>query len=466
MKVSLIGHAAILVEVGGVTVLSDPWWRGPCFGAQWWIYPRPRIDLLDARPLDFIYVSHGHHDHFHPGTLQSLPKTAKVLVSASSDLAVPIRALGFEVIEVPEDRPVDLGGAVQCRIMSTYGDDTLMTLTNGKEVCVNANDALHSAPAEVQERFAAKLRELHPTIDYLFCGYGIASHFPNCYALPGKDREASTAHRQKHFNGEWVKLTAKIGPRFSLPFAADVVFLDHDLFWVNEVTHNSQRPTDLFRERHPSSSTTVIDPAPGFVIEGGRVTTNALRVPVSAAALRADYAEEIARANRYGSVDPAEVGQVAELLRQNLEACRAYLASFPHDYRVLIRFHGSSAGLMFEKNGSALSVVEAPDASAGCDLVYTTRLAYMRWALTREHGHEILFVGSGGIFEYLSDAVVPKGIHQEVIALVRKANRAPRASRGYVGRALAAAKGGVKGLLRGKPSVDLYDLPTWTILQR
>jgi L-ascorbate metabolism protein UlaG (beta-lactamase superfamily) len=87
MKVSLISHAAILIEAGGKTLLSDPWWRGPCFGAQWWAYPRARVDLIERAAVDYIYVSHGHHDHFHPGTLGALPKTSKVLVSGSSDLA-------------------------------------------------------------------------------------------------------------------------------------------------------------------------------------------------------------------------------------------------------------------------------------------------------------------------------------------------------------------------------------------
>ena len=39
MKISFVGHASILVEANGIGILSDPWWQGPCFGVQWWIYP-------------------------------------------------------------------------------------------------------------------------------------------------------------------------------------------------------------------------------------------------------------------------------------------------------------------------------------------------------------------------------------------------------------------------------------------
>ena len=64
MKITLIGHAAILVETRGVRILSDPWWQGPCFGAQWWPQSQPWLEPLSEAPPDFIYLSHGHGDHF------------------------------------------------------------------------------------------------------------------------------------------------------------------------------------------------------------------------------------------------------------------------------------------------------------------------------------------------------------------------------------------------------------------
>ncbi len=73
MRTTLVGHASLLVEAGAVRILSDPWWKGPCFGAQWWPYPAPFLEAVNARPIDYIYVSHGHHDHFHPPTLRTFP---------------------------------------------------------------------------------------------------------------------------------------------------------------------------------------------------------------------------------------------------------------------------------------------------------------------------------------------------------------------------------------------------------
>ena len=56
MKTTFVGHAAILVETKGLRILSDPWWQGPCFGAQWWIYPKRSLEAVDSAPVDYIYV--------------------------------------------------------------------------------------------------------------------------------------------------------------------------------------------------------------------------------------------------------------------------------------------------------------------------------------------------------------------------------------------------------------------------
>ena len=169
MQISFIGHASILVESQGIRILSDPWWRGPCFGAQWWNYPAPHVAPVEQK-IDYIYISHGHHDHFHPGTLKTLNQDAKVLISKNIDLGDPIRELGFEVVTIGDDEEYSLPSGIKCRIIETHGGDTLLAVADGDSVCVNLNDSLHAAPDDVQERFIGLLKSLYPRIDYLFCG--------------------------------------------------------------------------------------------------------------------------------------------------------------------------------------------------------------------------------------------------------------------------------------------------------
>ncbi|HET6757197.1 MAG TPA: MBL fold metallo-hydrolase, partial [Burkholderiales bacterium] len=111
MKTTAIGHASLLTEVKGTRIVSDPWWKGPCYGAQWWIYPPPEVKALANGPVDYVYISHGHNDHFHPATLNG----TKVLVSKHIGLESAIGELGFEVIAIAEDECYDLGNGAHCR---------------------------------------------------------------------------------------------------------------------------------------------------------------------------------------------------------------------------------------------------------------------------------------------------------------------------------------------------------------
>jgi hypothetical protein len=66
----------------------------------------------------------------------------------------------------------------------------------------------------------------------------------------------------------------------------------------------------------------------------------------------------------------------------------------------------------------SLTATQTPP-TKGCDVIFSTRLPYLKWALTSD-GNEILFVGSGGIFEYSQRSKVKTNVHREIIHLIRK----------------------------------------------
>lgn len=462
MKISFVGHASILVESQGVRILSDPWWRGPCFGAQWWNYPKPDISPL-AQGVDYIYISHGHHDHLHPGTLRTLNKDAKVLVSKNIDIEKPIHDLGFEVIAIGDDEEYSLRPGLKCRIVETHGADTLLAISDANKVCINLNDAIHSAPDSVQQKFINLLKSWYPRIDYLFCGYGVASHFPNCYIIPGKDRVRTAVRRQAYFNRRWVHIASALQPRFAFPFAADVAFLEQDLLWVNEPTQNSERPTDVFKKSHPDASTVVMDIAPGFQIRGDTVTRPVYRKPVSLQQLRLDMTENEVRANEYGAGSEATFDEVLKLVRDNAEKCSVYLREYPGNYRFLLRFRNYAQGVAITKLGMDIAIAPAQSAEpSNYDVTYTTRLQYIRWSLSSEYGHEILFVGSGGVFEYSTAEKARENVHRELMTILVPHKKSPSSRYGNTPPWLYKLKRRVRTLL-GKPSSDLYDLGAWTV---
>src|SRR5262250_2357156 len=123
-------------------------------------------------------------------------------------------------------------------------------------------------------------------------------------------------------------------------------------------------------------------------------------------------------------------------------------------------------GIEVAKGGPQVTVTatdeQALDASR-YDVIYRTRASYLRQSLVTPYGHEVLFVGSGGIFEFPSTSSVGSGIHREIMTMVRpwrgSGPRRPSRNRSV----LDIAKHALKRLL-GRSRPDLYDLRTWTVV--
>ena len=78
-RVTWIGHASFLVQIGRRNLLVDPV-MAPRLGL---FYPRhvpPGLRIADLPPLDAVLVSHSHYDHLDAWTLRRLPRAPAVVV--------------------------------------------------------------------------------------------------------------------------------------------------------------------------------------------------------------------------------------------------------------------------------------------------------------------------------------------------------------------------------------------------
>jgi N-acyl-phosphatidylethanolamine-hydrolysing phospholipase D len=119
-SVTWVGHATLLVQLGGVNFLTDPVWSraagpGGVLGARRWIEPGLSIEELPA--IDFVLISHNHYDHL---DLPSLRKLARLHPAArffvpleNGDL---LRGAGIrEVLELDWEERRQIGGVtVHC----------------------------------------------------------------------------------------------------------------------------------------------------------------------------------------------------------------------------------------------------------------------------------------------------------------------------------------------------------------
>jgi hypothetical protein len=95
VRVTLLGHASVLVELDGGTCLMDPVFADP-FEEDTVVSCPQRIIDVDALPaIDVLVVSHRHPDHFDIGSLDRVGRDVEAICPPDPMILHALRALGF-----------------------------------------------------------------------------------------------------------------------------------------------------------------------------------------------------------------------------------------------------------------------------------------------------------------------------------------------------------------------------------
>ena len=84
LRVTWLGHATVLLELGGQKILIDPMFskRSSChqfFGPS--RFHKPPIDIKDLPNIDIVLLSHDHNDHLDYGSIKQLIPKTKFFIS-------------------------------------------------------------------------------------------------------------------------------------------------------------------------------------------------------------------------------------------------------------------------------------------------------------------------------------------------------------------------------------------------
>ena len=75
LRVTMIGHASLLIQVAGLNILTDPVWSQRASPVSF-IGPKrhnpPGVAIHDLPPIDIVLVTHNHYDHLDLPTLKTL----------------------------------------------------------------------------------------------------------------------------------------------------------------------------------------------------------------------------------------------------------------------------------------------------------------------------------------------------------------------------------------------------------
>ena len=110
MRVTYIGHATLLIDIGRQRLLTDPNFDDS-LGRFLRRVSQPGIALVDLPPLDAILITHAHADHLSFRSLDLLPR--HVPVFAPPAIAAWLIRLGYsQTRPLPADSQVAIGNVV------------------------------------------------------------------------------------------------------------------------------------------------------------------------------------------------------------------------------------------------------------------------------------------------------------------------------------------------------------------
>lgn len=398
MQIRSVGHACLEIETAGKRILTDPWWTGPAYTNQWYPWPTPRPDGLESRKIDYVFLSHGHEDHLHPQTLQTLRPGATALVPymLTGGMADYLRGnFGIgDVIELRHGETVTLENGIRATCFVNLTDSMLVLESEG-EVLINANDALHASPPATIDYFCRMLAARYPRIDTLFLGFGGASWFPNCIHYPGKDDRAVARAREELFSNNFLRVVERLRPRLACPFAASFVLLEPQNLWMNHVKFDMPGPDRELERRGGIPGVRCHMLLPGDRIDGVEVMPGGVPRPSRESfeeACRTTLKDAFQRATDLQPLTLRQMGNLIERIRERMVQNRSRLNG-PLEVHLQLRDAPEvMVRVMVTRTSAEVELRERRPVTP----LLETRSEILEAALTDDYGVESLIIGYGG----------------------------------------------------------------------
>jgi L-ascorbate metabolism protein UlaG (beta-lactamase superfamily) len=114
LRVTLINHSTVLVQVAGLNLLTDPIWSERCSPVSFAgprRYRPPGLRFEDLPPIDLVLVSHDHYDHLDTPTLRRLAANHRPRVLTGLGNGPLVRSCGLRARELDWWEHVEHDGA-------------------------------------------------------------------------------------------------------------------------------------------------------------------------------------------------------------------------------------------------------------------------------------------------------------------------------------------------------------------
>lgn len=239
LDIQLINHACMLMQVGPIRLLTDPWLSGSAFNHGWQLLAPTPISIGDLS-FNYLWYSHEHPDHFAPAELLRIPAHARdgitVLYQATIDgkVAAFCRSHGFKVLEMEDDRRYELAAGIGVRCGQHRGSDSWLLIDSPAGTVLNLNDCYIPTFADAQA-----LRARTGPVDVLLTQYSFANWIGN-----DGDDAYSRALANMYLRILASNLRA-LKPRFTIPFASFTRFSSEENFHLNRFANRIDQAVEV-----------------------------------------------------------------------------------------------------------------------------------------------------------------------------------------------------------------------------
>lgn len=416
MKITYVGHATLLFEIDQLKIITDPWVKGSAYCNQWFQFPKALSpDLI--KDADYVIYSHGHEDHLHPESLETVNKNATLFYPYSwyGGTTEFFNELGFtNVKEVLNEKTVSINDQIKITYFSNNLDN-IIVMEIKDQVIVNINDALPSASPAMIDHFLNKINSRWKKIDYVFSSYGGASYFPNTVHFSEKNDVEIAEARELFFVTNFCKIVSGLNPTYAVPFATDFVLLDDNQRWINDIKFPRDQIKDFFiKYTNGTSATQIIEAYPNDFFDKNEFhqvspyhQKKAIKSLVET--IDIDYGEEIAKKKSLKNLTEPELKKLFDKVSTHILA-KQYI--IPEETRKKIKFALKITDSDWEsvlnvnfRNGQT-SFLRSSVPEKDIDVLIELKSKTLSHAIDNEWGGDAIIIGYGAeIHIYNEDSI-------------------------------------------------------------
>ena len=259
MKITYLGHAAFAVETEHALIFTDLWLSPTgAFDSSWFQLPRNhhlsafvQEQLGRSDKAKFVYISHEHEDHYDRAFLDSLTHREFTLIIPRYRRPSFRKAISDyrckEIAVVPDGEAFPIPGGE----LKLFLDDSELNRDSALFVRADGQTFLNLNDCRVFDRLR-KISEAEGAIDVFTCQFSGASWHPTCYEYTAEEfariSDAKVLQKFKMVD----RAIQVVRPRYFLPSAGPVCFLDPELLEINFMSGIFRRAPELLGYIEPT----------------------------------------------------------------------------------------------------------------------------------------------------------------------------------------------------------------------